>query len=116
MQLTRRGEQLRIIVESAEGKPSPDASLVSLLQRAHRWRSRSEDEQRAPMEKLAEEQGVTPSYFARIVRLAYLAPDIVEAIIDGNQPVSLTATKLAQIYDLPIEWTAQRRRLGFPSA
>jgi hypothetical protein len=68
------------------------------------------------MEELAKEQGVSPSYFARIVRLAYLAPDIVESIIDGKQPLSLTATKLVQVYDLPVEWAAQRRRLGFPPA
>ena len=66
------------------------------------------------METLAKVQGVAPSHFARSVRLAYLAPDIVEAIVDGRQPETLTATKLAQVYDLPIEWTAQRQRLGFP--
>lgn len=53
--------------------------------------------------KLAKEQGVSPSYFASLVRLAYLAPDKVESIIDGKHPTSLTATKLAQVYDLPIE-------------
>ena len=68
------------------------------------------------MEKLAEERGVTPSYFARIVRLACVAPDIVEAIIDGKQPETLTATKLAQAYDPHIDWKTQRSALGFPPA
>ena len=107
---------LRIIARSAEQEPNPDASLIGLLQRAHHWRNRAEDEQGAPMEKLANEQGVTPSYFGRIVRLAYLAPDIVEAIIDGKQPVNLTASKLAKLRDLPIEWPEQRSILGFPPA
>ncbi|NNC64616.1 MAG: hypothetical protein HKN84_07505 [Gammaproteobacteria bacterium] len=114
--LARRGEQLRIIIESSESTSKPDAALIKLLQRANRWRLRAEAEEGASMEVLAKEQGVTPSYFARIVRLAYLAPDIVEAIVDGKQPATLTATKLARVYDLPIEWPAQRHRLGFPSA
>jgi hypothetical protein len=114
--LIRRGEQLRIIVESAEGKPNPDAALISLLKRAHGWRIRAESDEGAPMETLARDQGVTPSYFGRIMRLAYLAPDIVEAIVDGKQPVSLTASKLAKLQDLPIEWPEQRRILGFPPA
>jgi len=112
--LIRRGEHLRMIIESAERKSKPDASLSKLLQRAHGWRNRAEDEEGAPMAKLAEENGVTPSYFSRVVRLAYLAPDIIEAIIDGEQPVNLTASKLAKLRDLPIEWPAQRSILGFP--
>jgi site-specific DNA recombinase len=50
------------------------------------------------------------------VRLAYLAPDIVEAIIDRKQPMNLTASKLAKLPDLPLEWPDQRRILGFPKA
>lgn len=68
--LVQRGEQLGVIVETAKGKPNPDAALISLLKRACDWRIRAEDEVGAPMEKLAKEQGVTPSYFGRIVRLA----------------------------------------------
>ena len=56
--------------------------------------------------------GRRPASFARLVRLNYLAPDIVAAIIDGEQPADLTRQKLAQI-DLPIDWPLQRRLLGF---
>ena len=113
--LIRRGEQLRISIESAEPGSRPDRYLVTLLQRANRWPDRAEVDE-VSTQTLAKDYGVTPSYFARISRLAYLAPDIVEAIVDGKQPVSLTARKLAKGTDLPIKWPAQCRRLGFPPA
>lgn len=60
--------------------------------------------------------GATASYFSRIVRLAYLAPDITTAILDGRQPATLSATRLAEAWALPITWAAQRRALGFVEA
>jgi hypothetical protein len=45
--------------------------------------------------------------------LGLLAPDIVEAILDGRQPVELTVTRLKRVRDLPISWAEQRRILGF---
>jgi site-specific DNA recombinase len=53
-----------------------------------------------------------PSSFSRLLRLNYLAPDIQTAILDGAQPVDLTLQKL--LYSaLPLDWTLQRRILGF---
>jgi len=45
--------------------------------------------------------------------LAFLAPDIVEAILDGTQPVDLTAETLSRLPDLPVSWADQRALLGF---
>ena len=47
-----------------------------------------------PFAALAEREGVSPSYFTRLVRLSYLAPDIIQAILDGRQPRNLTPDKL----------------------
>jgi hypothetical protein len=47
------------------------------------------------------------------MRLAFLAPDIVEAILDGRQPLELTAERLIRNSRLPISWPEQRRALGF---
>ena len=52
-------------------------------------------------------------YAARLIRLNYLAPDIVAAILDGKQPVDLTANKLMADTRLPLDWRAQRAALGF---
>ena len=62
---------------------------------------------------LAKREGVSPSYFTRLVRLSYLAPDITEAILDGRQPRDLTADKLLAHSRLPLGWREQKAVLGF---
>src|SRR5207237_5199048 len=66
-----------------------------------------------PFAALAKREGVSPSYFTRIVRLSYLAPDITQAILDGHQPRDLTAEKLLEHSRLPLAWHDQRTALGF---
>src|SRR5882672_3496774 len=58
-------------------------------------------------------EGVSRSYFTRVVRLSYLAPDITQAILEGRQPRHLTAEKLLQHSRLPLAWHDQRATLGF---
>ena len=58
---------------------------------------------------------VNASYFTRVLRLAYLAPDIVKAIVSGRQPTELTANRLVRMHELPIDWPSQRQYLGFPT-
>ncbi|MEO6388898.1 MAG: hypothetical protein ABIT16_01130 [Croceibacterium sp.] len=55
-------------------------------------------------------------HLERTARLAYFAPDIVRAIIDGRQPKKLTARELARLGSLPLSWTEQRAMLGFEPA
>ena len=57
--------------------------------------------------------GLKADYFRVLVRISFLAPDIVAAILEGRQPGTLTRHKLARITDLPPEWEGQRRVLGF---
>ena len=65
-----------------------------------------------PFAALAKREGVSPSYFTRLVRLSYLAPDITQAILDGRQR-DLTADKLLARSRLPLTWHEQRTVLGF---
>jgi hypothetical protein len=53
------------------------------------------------------------SHLTRLARLRFLAPDIITAILDGRQPVELTSRSLLRIADLPLDWSGQRRVLGF---
>jgi site-specific DNA recombinase len=62
---------------------------------------------------LAQRERVSRSYFTRLVRLSYLAPDITQAILDGQQPRDLTADKLLEHSRLPLAWHDQRTVLGF---
>ena len=54
-----------------------------------------------------------PSYATRLFRLTLLAPQIVAAILNGNQAPELTARKLMDDTRLPLDWNEQRRALGF---
>lgn len=64
------------------------------------------------MHDIAGDVGVGRSYFSRIVRLGFLAPDIVEAILKGRQPAKLTAEQLSLGIELPAEWADQKALLG----
>ena len=67
------------------------------------------------LQQLAEAEQVSASYVTRLLRLCYLAPDIVTAIVEGRQPAALTATTLMRDTRLPLAWAAQRARLGCAS-
>ena len=84
-----------MLIEGTEpfATAKPDARLVKLLIRARQFNATLLDSDGVPFAALAKRQGVSPSYFTRLVRLNYLAPDIIEAILDGHQPRDLAATR-----------------------
>lgn len=90
-----------------------DARLVDLVARG--FASRDQLLALAP-EELAAMPVTQHRHLERITRLAYLAPDIVRAIIDGRQPKTLSARELARLGSLPLSWTEQRAMLGFAPA
>ena len=61
------------------------------------------------IEEIAERERVGACYVRRLMRLAFLAPKIVEMIAAGSQPPDLTAEALAERIDLPLVWTEQKR-------
>ena len=91
----------------------PDARLIKLLLRARRFNATLVNSEGVPFAALAEREGVSRSYFTRLVRLSYLAPDITQAILDGRQPRDLTAEKLLAHSRLPLAWHDQLTVLGF---
>jgi hypothetical protein len=62
---------------------------------------------------LAQREGVDDRYVSTVLPLAFLAPDIVEAIVAGTQPENLYATTLVRRVDLALDWADQKRQLGF---
>ena len=90
----------------------PDARLIKLLIKARRFNARLLNSDDVPFAVLAKQEEVSPSYFTRLVRLSYLAPDITEAILDGRQPRDLTTDKLLAHSRLPLGWHEQRTVLG----
>jgi hypothetical protein len=79
--------------------------MVKALAQAFRWRKMLDARVHATIEDLARAKGVAPSYVSRVLRLTLLAPDVVEAILDGRQPVELQLDDLLQGF--PLEWERQ---------
>jgi len=115
IKLRRAGREITMLIDGADpfATAKPDARLIKLLIRARRFNSTLVDSDGVPFAALAKREGVSPSYFTRLVRLSYLAPDIIQAVLDGRQPRDLTADRLLAHSRLPLTWHEQRRVLGF---
>ncbi|MGH9806383.1 MAG: hypothetical protein ACRD9W_03845 [Terriglobia bacterium] len=102
---------MRLVVDDGSEPANVDPSLVRLLLRAHAIRTRLLEEPSLPLKEIAAEEGITSSYVTRLLRLAFLAPDIVTAILKGRQSPQLTANRLMDDTRLPPDWAAQRELL-----
>jgi hypothetical protein len=91
-------------------KPRPDETLIKALVRAHRWRRRIENGRAKSITDLAEQEGVTDAYVCRLLPLTCLAPDILEAILDGRQAKGLTLAEM--LGNGPVSWEEQRVSWG----
>jgi hypothetical protein len=115
IRLQRRGGRKLIMmpegVTAPARKPRRDETLVKALVRAHRWRRKIESGQARSITDLAEQEGVTDAYVCRLLPLTCLAPDIVEAILDGRQPRGLRLAEM--LGNGPGGWEEQRRAFGF---
>ena len=87
-----------------------DNALVKALARAVRWKRMLESGDFANIAELAEREGIAPSYMTRVLRLTLLAPDIVEAILDGTQGPEVTLAKLMPPFSE--HWQSQRAPSG----
>ena len=91
--------------EETHSGPIPtrgDPALVKALARAHRWRRMLEAGEHGNVRELAKVEKVNETYISRALRLTLLAPDMVEAILDGRQPEEMTLPKLME--GLAVEW------------
>ncbi len=103
---------MKFAIPGAKEVTAPDASLVRLLIRAHSLARRLAMSPGSTLEDAGAQEGMGAPYAARLMRLNYLAPDIVVAILNGRQPAGLTARKLMADTRLPLEWSRQRTALG----
>jgi len=105
---------MRLVVPAdAPGQipPPPVSSLLKAIARGRQWHDWIVSGEISSQREIARRMGLNERYVGRIMECAFLAPDIVEAILDGSQPASLTFQKLTQ--PLPSSWADQRRQLGF---
>ena len=114
MKLKRRSGRKQIIVPDglANDEPSapPQDAIVDALARAHHWQQLIDEGRYNSITELAEALKLDRSYVGRILRLTLLAPDIIEAILRGNEPSGLSLARLTK--EVPMLWAEQRKQLG----
>ena len=103
----RGGRKAIALPDGAPVQRRNDNTLIKALARAFRWKRMLESGEFATIAELAEREGIAPSYMTRVLRLTLLAPDIIDAILDGKQGPGLTLARLMDGF--PEEWEGQRQ-------
>jgi hypothetical protein len=115
VQVRRCGLAVRLLVP---GSPTigqaPDARLIKQIAKAHDWFEQLTSGQAKSIKDIAVAEDATNSYVRKIIHRAFLAPDIVRAILNGTQPPDFNLGSLRKCIPLPIDWNDQRKLLGFP--
>ena len=101
----RGGRKEMHLPEGATHLRRTDNALVKALARAFRWKRMLESGEFATIAELAEREGIASSYMTRVLRLTLLAPDIVDAILDGKQGSEVTLARVLESF--PVKWAAQ---------
>src|ERR1700730_17019060 len=103
--LKRAGREMRMLVENADDQTPADPSLLRIIARAHHIQARLIQTPKLTVHDIAREERVSAAYLYSLLRLPWLAPDIVTAIINGRKPPQLTAQTLMRLTPrLPAGW------------
>jgi hypothetical protein len=113
MRFQRRSGRKRIVAPDGSelapsSKPQPDGTLVKALARAWRWQRMLDDGVYASVSDIGDGENISKSYVSRILRLALLAPDIIETILAGRTDQALMLEQLER--PLPASWEEQREQ------
>ena len=112
--LKRCGIETRFVVPNNDTAPAHHALIQAIqeaLVKALNWNDALMCNTVSSMNTLAKREGVTQRYIAHLLKLAYLAPDIMEAITRGDIPSSISLDRLKKGF--PLDWEEQRQTLGF---
>ena len=113
--LNQNGRARPIVVRMANKEAHRDPELIALIADARRWRDELLEGRATSIAEITTREGLPKGSVSRILPLAWLAPDIAAAILEGNQPAILTSRSLRALPDLPLGWADQRTLLGFPA-
>jgi hypothetical protein len=109
----RAGKGKRLVIANG-AEAEVNAGLVELIKDAFAIRNQLLSGSDASIEAMSGRLGMNKCRLASLIRLSYLAPDIVRALLEGRQPIELTPTRLLRLSkDLPHDWSEQRHVLGF---
>jgi DNA invertase Pin-like site-specific DNA recombinase len=110
----RRGAETKLVLPGlAQQNHSSrcDPALIKAIARGRAWFEELATGRARSLQELAKRDGISRRYIRRLVGLAFLSPQLVEAILQGRQSVELTATRLTEL-DLPLDWTEQHKLLA----
>ena len=113
VRLTKRGIEKRLVIGGGVTAVNRDETLVKALARAHSWFEDIRTGRIADLSEIATREKLPRSYIQAHLPLAFLAPKIVRAILDGKQPADLSLKQLMYRTDLPVDWASQTSQLGF---
>ena len=106
----RGGRKEMHLPEGAAQLRRTDSTLIKALARAYRWKRLLDAGSFATIEEIAAHERISASYLTRVMRLTLLAPDIIEAILDGRTPARGMDELLSPMTPL---WSEQRALLGY---
>ena len=113
VQIRRRGVEAKLVIPGAQGRARvPDPGLIAVIAEAQHWIEELAKGNARSVRDLARRHGRDAGEVSRTLPLAFMAPEIVEAIVGGRHPIELTPRKLKRIGTLPPAWQEQRRVLG----
>ena len=105
---------MKLLVGDSSDSRAPDLSLLRIIARAHDVQRRLAQDTTLTVHDIAREEHVTSDYLYIVLRLRWLAPDIIAAIVNGRQPPQLNAKRLMRMTaQLPADWSEQKTLLGF---
>ena len=107
---------MKLIVHATGGAATrgPDPMLVARIAKAHDWFNRLRSGQCNSIGAIEKEEKVSTTHMAQVLPLAFLAPDIIERIIQGSLPLELDTSRLMRLTSLPLDWREQRVWFGLP--
>jgi DNA invertase Pin-like site-specific DNA recombinase len=112
--LSRAGRQMKLVIDETNNGAVPDMALLRVIARARDIQVRLEADTDLTVQDIASTEGVSSAYIYSLLRLRWLAPSIVTAIVYGRHPEQFTGKKLMRLSArLPILWTDQCALLGF---
>jgi hypothetical protein len=113
MLMKRRGVEMKIIIPGAETLPNQvDPALLKALARAHKWMDGLRSGEIRTAADIARMEGITPRYVGQLLPLAFLAPSIITAIVNGTQPATMSLQSLVVRQNLPADWAEQEADVG----
>lgn len=113
MRMKRRGVEMRMVLGGpAEPNTYTDPGLIKAVRNAHRWFEEIATGKVKSMAEIARRERLDKRFASRVLYLAFLSPRIVEAILDGTQPLGFTANALCRDLEIDPDWDRQHQALG----